>query len=264
MRTAIVTGAARGNGFGIAECLAEAGYDVRLLSRGDNVFAAADALKKLGFRTTGYRCEVGDDLFAMRKTVDAILDVTGGVDVLVNNAGLSKVAGFEDLSVTDLDELYRVNVKGTFLMTKLVIPSMKKKHFGRIINLSSVTGPIVCNPGYTGYGTMKAALVGFTKALAVEAAPYGITVNAICPGYIRTPAVERSARTVNPENPESVFAGMAEGIPEGRLGKPEDVGTLAAFLASEGAGYLTGTVTVIDGGETLPETRNFRDFYNAV
>jgi NAD(P)-dependent dehydrogenase (short-subunit alcohol dehydrogenase family) len=120
--------------------------------------------------------------------------------------------------------------------------------------MSSVTGDMVADPGEVAYATSKAALVGFTKSLAVELAPLGITVNAICPGYVLTPMAEAIAKQSNAENPDAVLRGIANAVPLKRLADPTEVGHLAAFLASPGAAYITGAQMVIDGGSTLPET----------
>ena len=131
---------------------------------------------------------------------------------------------------------------------------MIKNMYGKIVIMSSVTGPMVADEGETAYAITKAALWGFTKALAREVAKHGITVNAICPGYIHTPMVEQIARESNPENPASVIDGIVNAVPLGRLGNILEIGELAAFLASEESSYITGTQVVIDGGSTLPET----------
>ena len=137
-------------------------------------------------------------------------------------------------------------------MAQEVLPYMKEK--GAIVNLSSVTGTMVADTGEVAYATTKAALLGFTKGLAAEVVNKGIRVNAILPGYIMTPMVEGIAKDSNTDNPSEVVKGIASGIPMGRLGTIEELGELAAFLASEEASYITGQSFVIDGGSTLPET----------
>ena len=146
---------------------------------------------------------------------------------------------------------FDINIKGTWNVTKATLPYMEK---GSIINLSSVTGPLVADSGEVAYATTKAALLGFTKSLAAELAQKNIRVNAIMPGYIMTPMVEGMAKETNKENPNSVVEGIARGIPMQRLGTIEELGNLAAFLASEESSYITATGIVIDGGSTLPET----------
>ena len=127
--------------------------------------------------------------------------------------------------------------------------------YGKIVNLSSVTGPMVADSGEVAYATTKAALLGFTKSLAMELVNEGINVNAIMPGYILTPLVENMAKVSNPENPQSIIDGIASGIPMGRLGTIDELGDLAAFLASDASSYITGQGIVIDGASTLPETK---------
>ncbi len=131
---------------------------------------------------------------------------------------------------------------------------MISNNYGKIVIMSSVTGPMVADSGMTAYATTKASLLWFTKALAREVAKDGITVNAICLGYILTPMVEHTAHESNPANPGAVIDGIAAGVPTGRLGNIIEIGDLAAFLASDESSYITGTQIVIDGGSTLPET----------
>ena len=139
-------------------------------------------------------------------------------------------------------------------VAKAVIPSMIANGGGAIVVTSSVTGDMVADPGEVAYATSKAALVGFTKALAREFADKNIRVNAICPGYVRTPLVEGMAKQSDPENPERAIQAIADAVPLKRLADPEEVGELAAFLGCYESSYITGTQIVIDGGSTLPET----------
>ena len=154
------------------------------------------------------------------------------------------------------DNHFDINIKGTWNMTQVVVPHMIKNKYGRIVNLSSVTGPMVADTGEVAYATTKAALMGFTKGLAMELVKNNINVNAIMPGYIMTPMVEGIAKDSNGANPQSVVDGIAAGIPMGRLGTIEELGELAAFLASDESTYITGQGFVIDGGSTLPETKS--------
>ena len=161
---------------------------------------------------------------------------------------------FEDTTDDILDAHINVNLKGTWYMTQAVIGRMRAHRYGRIINMASVTGPMVCDRGFSAYGMTKAGIVGLTKAIAVEYAQYSITCNAICPGYILTPGVEHDAEITNPLDPELPLKKLAEGVPLGRLGTIHEVGALAVFLAGKDAGYITGTTQIIDGGNLLPET----------
>ena len=171
---------------------------------------------------------------------------------MVNNAGVAKLTPFLETSDEIRDFHFDINIKGAWNMTKEVLPYMPKG--GAIVNLSSVTGPMVADTGEVAYATTKAALYGFTKGLAAEVVSNGIRVNAILPGYIMTPMVEGIAKDSDMSNPDSVVKGIADGIPMGRLGTIEELGELAAFLASEESSYITGQGFVIDGGSTLPET----------
>lgn len=250
---AVVTGAAKGIGTGIAECFCDAGYHVVLISRGEDVYEQAEKLKKSGGHTSAYICDI-TDRNSVHEVVDDIAKKNGSIEVLVNNAGVSGIRKFEELDDELLDKQINTNLKGTIYMTQAVIFYMKKAEYGRIINMSSVTGAYVSDEGYSSYAMTKSGLIGLTKALAVEYAKYNITCNAICPGFIKTPAVMRTALATNPDRPEEVLEGIASGVPLGRLGTPKEIGDLAVFLASKSAGYITGTANVIDGGSMLPET----------
>ena len=135
---------------------------------------------------------------------------------------------------------YQVNMVGTWNCVKAFLPHMIERKYGRILNMSSVTGPRVVDPGMMGYAMSKGAISAFTKAIAMDVAKYGITSNAILPGYFLTPMVMHSAQETDPENPQRVLDGIAAGVPLGRFGKPEEIGYLAAFLASDEAAYFTG------------------------
>lgn len=252
-QTALVTGASRGIGFGIAEVLASCGARTVITARGEDALNAAEKLKAKGLTAVGMQSDVTNPS-SLKKLMEEIHSLYGPVGILVNNAGVSRVCRFEDMPADMRDLMLDINICGTWNCTRAVIEDMLAAGWGRIINVSSVTGSIVSDPGYSAYATSKAALIGFTRSLAVEYASRGITVNAILPGYIRTAMVERSARTANPRDPEAAIRGIEEGIPMGRLGTPREVGYLAAFLASREASYITGTSQVFDGGSTLPET----------
>jgi len=157
------------------------------------------------------------------------------------------------------DFVFNVNLNGTWNCTKTVVPYMVEKKYGKIVNLSSVTGPIVTDVGQTAYATTKAGVWGFTKALAMELVDYNINVNMICPGMFKTPMVTNEAKRFAPDSPEVVLDFIASKIPMKRLGEPEEIGYLAAFLASDEAAYITGQPFVIDGGSTLPETAGGTD-----
>lgn len=254
---AIVTGAAKGIGLGITEMLCEAGYRVMMLSRSEDVFHCAENLQHQGYHVKGYLCDIANSQM-IHETVHRIVEEYGAPHVLVNNAGVAKMEKFEEVDDTLLDYHIDINIKGTWHMTQAVIPYMRKANYGRIINLSSVTGAMVCDKGYTAYGMSKAALIGLTKTVAVEYAEYGITCNAICPGYICTPNVQKGSEKAHPEDPNRVIREIESGIPMKKLGTPRQIGTATVFLASPGADYITGTTMVIDGGNMLPETNAMR------
>lgn len=187
------------------------------------------------------------------KIIKEVAQQYNGIDILVNNAGVCKLEKFETMEDELRDFHLDINIKGTWNVTKAAVTYMKDKN-ASIVNLSSVTGPLVADSGETAYATTKAAILGFTKALARELVDYGIRVNAIMPGYIRTPMVDKMAMDTNSTNPESVIDGIAQAIPMKRLGTIEELGELTAFLASDESSYITAQGIVIDGGSTLPET----------
>lgn len=252
-KVAVVTGAAMGNGEGIARVLAKHGAHVCLWDIAEKVFETAQSIESEGQRSTPFKVDV-TKFEDCRKAVETLIAEHGRIDILCNNAGVARLAKFLDMSDELRDFHFDVNIKGVWNCTKAVLPNMKKNRYGKIVIMSSVTGPMVADEGMTAYATTKAGLLGFTKALAREVAKDGITVNAICPGYILTPMVEHTARESNPANPGAVIAGIAAGVPMGRLGNIKEIGDLAAFLASDESSYITGTQVVIDGGSTLPET----------
>lgn len=252
-KMAVVTGAAMGNGEGIARVLAKHGAHVALWDISEKVFETARAIAAEGYQASAYKVNV-TNFEDCRKATDEIMAKQGGIEILCNNAGVIRLAGFLEMSDEIRDFHFDVNIKGVWNATKAVLPGMKEKKYGKIVIMSSVTGPIVADEGETAYATTKAALWGFTKALAREVAAENITVNAICPGYILTPMAEQIANESDPDNPDAVISGIAGGVPMGRLGSISEIGELAAFLASDESSYITGTQVVIDGGSTLPET----------
>ncbi len=249
-KIAFVTGAAKGNGEGIARVFHAKGAVVILADVDPKVHEIAASL---GTNAKGYEVDVSDS-DAVDEVARSVLNEFGRLDILVNNAGIARLIRATEIRDELFDLHYRVNVLGVYHCTRSFLPAMMNQKYGRIINMSSVTGPRVADPGMMGYAMSKAAVLGFTKAIAIDTAAYNITANAILPGYIRTPMVEHTAHETNPNDPEQVISGIAAGIPMGRLGRPEEVGYLAAFLASDEAAYITGGEFLIDGGSTLPET----------
>lgn len=249
---AVVTGGAKGIGKGIVQVFLKYGAMVVIL---DHSLELKDTVIELNKsypdKINGYTVDITD-----QKVLDVcfseIKNTYGTIDIIVNNAGVCKLDSFLTMSNEKRDLHFNVNIMGTWLVTHTFLPILKKG--GAIVNLSSVTGPCVADPGEVAYATSKAAILGFTKSLAAELASDNIRVNAIMPGYVATPMVQGMANESNPEDPKSVIEGIRMAIPLKRLAKPEEIGELAAFLASNEASYITGQAIIIDGGSTLPET----------
>lgn len=254
-KVALITGGAMGNGLGIARVFLEYGASIIILDYSTELQNTVVELQnKYGqSKVIGYKVDIRDNTKVNEYINDAI-EKYGHIDILVNNAGVCSLETFEKMSDELRDFHLDVNIKGTWNVTKAIIPFMKKNKESSIVNLSSVTGPMVADSGEVAYATTKAAIVGFTKALAIELVDYNIRVNAILPGYILTPMVENMSKLTNPNNSDGVIKGIADAIPMKRLGTIEELGELAAFLASSESSYITGHEFVIDGGSTLPET----------
>lgn len=250
-KVAIVTGGAMGNGLGIVKMFLKYGAKVSIFDYSEKLQDTIEVLKKEGYEVDGYTVDIRNS-GQIKNAVDKIVEKYNKIDVLVNNAGVAKLTPFLETSDEIRDFHFDINIKGTWNVSKAVVPHMPNG--GSIVNLSSVTGPMVADTGEVAYATTKAAILGFTKGLAAEVVNNGIRVNAILPGYIMTPMVEGIAKDSNKDNPDSVVDGIAKGIPMQRLGTIEELGEFAAFLASDEASYLTGQGYVIDGGSTLPET----------
>jgi len=252
-KIAVVTGSAQGIGLGCAKVLAKHGATVILADFADSVYQSAEEIVKEGGRAEAYKLDVSK-LEDCQKMADEIIAKYGKIDILHNNAGVNRRVRFENMDMATRDFIIGVNILGVWNVTRAVYPYMLKAGYGRIINTSSVTGVHVVDEGQTTYAITKSAVLGFTKALAYEAAEHGITVNAVLPGWVRTPKVEQVAADSRPEDPESALRDMAAFIPMRRLCTIEEIGDLVAFLASDDSKYITGIPVVIDGGSTLPET----------
>jgi NAD(P)-dependent dehydrogenase (short-subunit alcohol dehydrogenase family) len=248
-KIAFVTGAAMGNGEGIARVMAEKGATVILADIAPVVFETVKTVE----RAVAYQVDISD-AEKVQEVADDVIQKFGRLDILVNNAGIARMIRVENMDDALRDFHWRVNVVGCWNCTKSFIPHMIERRYGRIVNMSSVTGPRVVDPGMMGYAISKAGILGFTKAIAMDVAQYGITSNAILPGYFLTPMVRHSAHETDPKNPQRVLDGIAAKVPLGRFGDPREIGYLAAFIASDEAAYITGAEFLIDGGSTLPET----------
>ena len=250
-KVAIVTGGAMGNGLGIVKVFLKHGAKVIIFDYSDKLEETLQKLREDVYDVEGYSVDIRDRN-KINECMKKVVEKYKKIDILVNNAGVAKLTPFEETTDEIRDFHLDINIKGTWNMSQEVLKYMSKD--GAIVNLSSVTGPMVADSGEVAYATTKAALLGFTKGLAAEVVEKGIRVNAILPGYIMTPMVEGIAKDSDSENPASVVKGIADGIPMKRLGTIEELGELAAFLASNEASYITGQSFVIDGGSTLPET----------
>lgn len=250
-KVAIVTGGAMGNGLGIVKVFLKYGAKVIIFDYSEKLNDTIHALKDEGYEVDGYLVDIRDSK-KISDAVNKVIEKYHQINILVNNAGVAKLTPFLETTDEIRDFHFDINIKGTWNVSKAVVPYMKEG--SAIVNLSSVTGTMVADTGEVAYATTKAAILGFTKGLAAEVVNQGIRVNAILPGYIMTPMVEGIAKDSDSSNPASVVEGIAKGIPMKRLGTIEELGELAAFLASNEASYLTGQSYVIDGGSTLPET----------
>jgi gluconate 5-dehydrogenase len=247
-RRALITGGSRGLGRAMAQAYAEAGADLVLVGTDPNNLARArEELAPLGHRVDIVKA----DLFSPEDTermCAAVLAAHGPIHILVNNVGGRRQnIATEEMPLADWQRLLDLNLTSAFLCTKLIGGPMLERRSGRIINIASICGQIATR-GIQGrhYETAKAALVGFTRALAVDWAPRGVTVNAIAPGGFMTDANRRWLR----EKP-AVIQEFVNMVPMGRLGQPDEIGPLALYLASDASSYMTGSVLVIDGGYTV-------------
>jgi len=253
-KVAIITGGAMGIGKGIVETFLKYGANVIILDYNEELKNTLNEFnQKYPGKINGFIVDIRkkEVLEAVYKEIEKRYEK---LDIIVNNAGVCKLETFELMSDELRDFHFDINIIGTWNVTKLFLPLLKKSDSGAIVNLSSVTGPMVADSGEVAYATSKAAVLGFTKSLAAELVTYGIRVNAIMPGYVSTPLVSGMAEVSNKENPNSVIEGIAAGIPMKRLANPEEIGELAAFLSSKEASYITAQGIIIDGGSTLPET----------
>ncbi|MCC6164453.1 MAG: 3-oxoacyl-ACP reductase FabG [Acidobacteria bacterium] len=237
-KVAIVTGASRGIGRQTALTLAGAGATVVLTSRGDAAEAVAAEVSAAGGEALAIAADVAD-AGAVQRVIETTVERFGRIDVLVNNAGITRDQLLLRMKRDDWDAVIATNLTGTFLCTQAVLKTMLRQRGGRIISISSVVGQSG-NPGQTNYAATKAGIIGFSKALAREVASRSITVNVVAPGLIDTDMTRDISSDAQ--------ATWASAIPLGRLGTPEDVAAAVCFLASDAAGYITGQVLAVNGG----------------
>jgi 3-oxoacyl-[acyl-carrier protein] reductase len=248
-RAVVVTGGSRGIGKGIASVFARNGARVLITGRDSDVARAAalelDALARKPGEVSFVQADVSSREDCRRVAANA-QERLGGIDVLCANAGVFPHSLLADMTEEVLDQVLGVNLKGTVLSVQACLPALARSGRGRVILISSITGPITGFPEWTHYGASKAGQLGFMRSAAIELAPSRITVNAVLPGNIITddlaePGADQAAK-------------MAAWIPLRRLGSVNDIGYAALFLATEEAGYITGQTIVVDGGQVLPET----------
>jgi len=243
----------QGTGEGIARTMARAGMNAVLFDILDAVEETAKDIRGLGQKAVSIKVDI-TDASQVDQAVQQILKWFEKVDILVNNAGIYSSMPFIEMPDDVRDSVININIKGVWNCTKAVIPGMIKHKYGKIVNISSVTGSMVSDKEMTIYSASKGAVSGFTRALALEVAEHGINVNAICPGFIDTPGMRKLVGT-RCRDPEEYIRKLAKSIPLGRLSSVDEIGNLAVFLASEESAYITGTEIVIDGGNIIQERK---------
>lgn len=240
-RIAVVTGASRGIGRAIATQLAEDGFTVALIARNAEALAQVQAeIESGGGQASSHVCDLSEST-AYTSTIEAIVETYGRLDVLVNNAGMTRDGLMLRMSEEDFDAVINVNLKAVFAGCKAAARPMMRGRWGRMINITSVTG-LNGNAGQANYAAAKAGLVGLTKTIAKEFGSKGITANAIAPGFIETDMTAVLS--------DEIRKGVENSVPLRRYGQPAEIAAAVSFLASEGGGYVTGQVLVVDGGLT--------------
>ncbi|MCH7751825.1 MAG: 3-oxoacyl-[acyl-carrier-protein] reductase [Planctomycetes bacterium] len=240
-QTALVTGASRGIGKAIALALGQAGAKVACIARNEEKLReTADAIASAGGTAVVYTCDVTDSA-AVQKVVDAVVEDWDQLDIVVNNAGITRDTLIPRMSDEDWDDVISTNLRSVFLFTRAASLVMMRRRSGRIINISSVSG-IMGNPGQSNYSASKAGIIGLTRSVARELGSRKVTVNAICPGFIATEMTDALGPAVQDE--------VKKRVPAKRLGKAEEIADAVLYLASDSAAYLTGQILTLDGGLT--------------
>jgi 3-oxoacyl-[acyl-carrier protein] reductase len=253
-RVALVTGAGSptGIGFASARALGQQGAAIALVSTTDRIHRRADELREKGIQVTGFVADLTEPM-AVQRIVQAVRTAYSRIDICINNAGMTVVtepeqlaSSIDDLALADWEMTLARNLTTCFLVTRAVVPWMRLQKFGRIINIASTSGPVQAFVGDPAYHAAKAGMWGFTRAVALETAAEGITVNTIAPGWIATGSQLESEKLAGDLTPMK------------RSGSPEEVAHAVRFLAHPEASYITGQLIVVDGGNSVPEDRNWR------
>lgn len=238
-QVALVTGASRGIGRAIAEALAHSGAKVACVARNaEKLKETVDAITAAGGMALAFECDVADAA-SVGTAVAAVLEKWEKLHILVNNAGITRDTLLARMSDEQWDEVVNTNLRGAFLFTRAATRPMMSGRYGRIINISSVSG-LVGNAGQANYSASKAGLIGFTRSVARELASRNVTVNAVCPGFVETDMTATLGEAVQEE--------VKKRIPARRLGQPDDIAAAVLYLASSAASYVTGQVLTVDGG----------------
>lgn len=249
-RTAVVTGGGRGIGAAVARALAEEGCVVAVAARTEEeVRAVAESLRTDGHRARAFPCDVTDPK-SVEALAAAVREELGGTDILVNNAGAASSAPLAKLELEEWRRLLEVNATGTFLCTRAFLPAMAEAGWGRVVNVASVAGR-TGGAYISAYAASKHAVVGFTRSVAAEVADRGVTVNAVCPAYVRSEMTRRTMARIMEKTgltEEKALTAILEPMPQNRLLEPEEVAAAVVFLCSENARGVSGETLVMDGG----------------
>lgn len=249
-RVAIVVGAGRGIGAAIAARLAAEGAKVVVADKDESTAKSTAARLGAPDRAAAMHVDI-ERPEAAAELVQATLERFGHLDIMVQNAAIYPWSLISDISAGEWDAVLGVNLRSAFLTARAAVAPMRARGGGRLIYISSITGPRVSSPGHAHYAASKAGINGFVKTAAIELSQHGITVNSVEPGNILTEGLIA-------ERTQQFIDSMCAAVPLGRLGTPEDVAHAVAFLASDEASYITGTSIIVDGGQILPETKDFR------
>jgi 3-oxoacyl-[acyl-carrier protein] reductase len=243
---AVVTGGARGIGYGIASVLAQEGARVAIADvNGEAAAQAACRLREAGHDVVAVTVDVTDRTSVASMT-QSVVEAFGRLDILAANAGIYPTALLDEIGDAEWNRVVDLNAKGAFLCLQACVRPMRENGYGRVVLTSSITGPITGHPGYTHYGASKAAMLGFMRSAAIELARDQITVNAVMPGNVQTPGLDEAG--------EEHQRQMLASIPLREFADPSDIGWAVRFLASPEARYITGQTLIVDGGQVLPET----------